>query len=102
MKVEATWRGEGRLEVLVSGVSPAEADQLLGTLDAASAESAPPLDEGPVGYGIGYQGGQFSGPVWHRWNGRYMSACHRWKADRATGPFRPFLEDETVCRECAA
>lgn len=28
MKVEATWRGEGRLELLVTGVSPAEADRL--------------------------------------------------------------------------
>ena len=101
MKVEATWRGEGRLEILVSGVTASEGAELLDTIGAAAGDEPEALP-GPVGWAIGYQGGQFSGPVWHRWNGRYMSQCGRWKADRVGPQFRPFLEDEQACRGCAA
>lgn len=101
MKVEATWRGPGRLEVLISGIQPAEADALLESIGAATTpEDTEPLP-GPVGWALGYTGGVFLLPVWHRWSGRYMSGCHRWRADRATGDFRPFLTaDETVCQQC--
>lgn len=103
MRVEAAWRGEGRLEILVSGIQPAEADALLESIGAADHVGAPnEMVEGPVGWAIGTPAGQWLPAVWHRWSGRYMSECSRWRADHATGPFRPFLEDEKACRECAA
>lgn len=102
MKVEATWRGAGRLEILCTGVQPAEADGLLESIGvAATPEDTEPLP-GPVGWSQGFTGGVFLGPVYHRWSGRYLSDCGRWRADRATGDFRPFLEGEKACWECEA
>lgn len=64
MKVEATWRGPGRLEILVQGVSPSEAEGLLETL-GASVSTPEPLAEGPVGWAEGTPAGVFFPATWH-------------------------------------
>lgn len=100
MKVEATWRGEGRLELLLVGVQPADADRIIETLEASSTSAEERMAVGPVGWAVGFEGSTFCPPVWHHWSGRYMSDCHRWRAERVGPLFRPFLEDEHACRRC--
>ncbi len=98
MKVEATWRGPGRLELLISGVQPGEADGLLESLGVEeTVTTMPNLNE--VGWAMGFTGGTFFGPVWH-WFHQGWSVCRRWRADRATGPFLPNDEGLTLCNVC--
>jgi len=98
MKVEATWRGPGRLELLVSGVSPAEADGLLESLGVEETVTAlPNLDA--VGWAMGFPGGTFFAPVYH-WMSRGWSACRRWRSDRVTGPFLPNDDGLNLCHDC--
>lgn len=98
MKVEATWRGPGRLELLVTGVEPADADRLLDALGVE--ETVTPLPNlNETGWAMGFTGGVFFAAVYH-WFHQGWSVCRRWRADFATGPFLPNDEGLRLCREC--
>lgn len=98
MKVEATWRGPGRLELLITGVQPGEADGLLERLGVDEVlEPIPNIDA--VGWALGFTGGQFFPPTYH-WFHNGRSVCGRWQAAHATGPFIPNCEGLHACPQC--
>ncbi len=103
MNVAAQWRGPGRLEILITGVQPGEADALLGHLGVEPehlVEANRMVDA--VGWSMGFTGGTFFGPIYH-WFHAGWSVCRRWRSDKATGPFLPVLGDEAqTCDRCAA
>lgn len=97
VKVEAAWRGEGRLEILISGIAPHDATALLESLEASSTEPEPEVDE-RVGWAMGFTGGTFIEPVFH-WFFEGRSRCRRWFSKNATGPFVPSINGN-LCRGC--
>lgn len=98
MKVEATWRGPGRLELLISGVAPDDAAHLLDSLGATT-EPEVIANIDAIGWAIGFPGGTFFGPV-HHWFHQGWSVCRRWRSDRATGPFLPNDDGLNLCHVC--